>query len=104
MVFISSFKPPPKVEKTALWFIFQDQKLLIKNEDKNYFVLQSPDLKALSLAPVRQQYLGSLDGRPCYAAELSNAAPISDIFAFQGLRSLFGRLEEELIWIIEAGN
>ena len=104
MPFISSFKPPPKVEKTALWFIFQDQKLLIKNEDENYIVLQSPDLKALSLAPVRQQYLGSLDGRPCYAAELSNAAPISDIFAFKGLRSLFGRLEEELIWIAGLAN
>ena len=104
MPFISSFKAPLHVAETALWFLFKDQKLLVKNEDNTYDVLQSPDLEALNLTPVKRQYLGSLDGRPCYTAELPNSAPISDTFVFQGLRTLFGRLEEELVWIAGMAN
>jgi len=97
MPFISCFKPPPKAVETAVWFLFHDQKLLVKSEDGKDVVLQSPDLETLSLAPLQRQYLGSLDDQPCYAAELSDAAPISDPFVFKGLRDLFGRLEEDII-------
>jgi len=104
MPFISCFKPPPKAVETALWFIFHDQKLLVKSEDGMHVVLQSPDLETLSLAPLQRQYLGSLDDQPCYAAELSDEASISDPFVFQGLRDLFGRLGEEMIWIAGLAN
>ncbi|MFH1351555.1 MAG: NAD(+) diphosphatase [Pseudomonadota bacterium] len=97
MPFVSSSKPPPKAPDTALWFVFHDQRLLIKNKDEDYFIPQSQDLEALNMAPIQRLYIGSLDNQPCYAAELSDATLSSDAFAFRGLRALFERLEEDVI-------
>ena len=104
MPFKPSFNPAPVMTETALWFIFEDQKLLIKAEDGNSYIPQTSDLKALNLALPQPQYFGSLDDRPCYAAEISNAAFTSDIFVLKGIRSLFGRIEEELMWIAGLAN
>jgi len=104
MPFKPSFNPPPTVTDSALWFLFQDQNLLIKTETEKYSIPQTSDLKALNLAPLQEQYFGSLDDRPCYAAEISNAEPTSDTFIFKEIRSLFGRLEEELMLIAGLAN
>jgi NAD+ diphosphatase len=97
MPFIPSFDPPLEVAETALWFVFLKQKLLIKTEDENYSFPESPDLEVLKLSPVKRQYLGLLDGRPCYAAELPDSKPISGAYSFMGIRSIFTQLEEDVL-------
>ena len=104
MPFVSCFKPPSKRVETALWFIFHDQKLLVKSANGQESVLRSPDLERLSLVPQDRQYLGFLDDRPCYAAVLSDGAPISGPLVFKGMRDLFGRLDSEIIWIAGLAN
>lgn len=104
MSFTRSFKPPLKVSETALWFLFEDHKLLIKHQGENVFIPQSSDLKTLDMTPQQPQYLGSLDGRPCYAGELAKGRVLSDTFTLKGIRTLFGQLEEELMWIAGLAN
>ena len=104
MPFVSCFKPPSKRAETALWFLFHDQKLLVKSAHGKESVLRSPDLERLSLVPQDRQYLGWLDDRPCYAAVLSDGTPISGPLVFKGLRDLFGRLDLEIIWIAGLAN
>jgi len=55
-------------------------------------------------APIRSQYLGALDGRPCYAAELPEENQVANGFHLIGLRETFGQLDEELIWIAGRAN
>ncbi|MFC1823998.1 NAD(+) diphosphatase [Thermodesulfobacteriota bacterium] len=100
MPFTPGVKPPIKIPENALWFLFENQQLLLKGNS----VLQSPDLKALDPAPAQQLYLGSLDGRSCYAAELSNGASFPDTFSLHRLLSIFSLLGEELIGIAGLAN
>lgn len=93
------------MSETALWFLIEDQKLLLKTEGEKWVIPQSPDLRRLGLEPLNRQYLGSLDDRPCYAAEVSDGTHVSDpLFAFKGLRTVFEWLEEELLWMAALAN
>jgi NAD+ diphosphatase len=47
---------------------------------------------------VRQQYLGLLNGRHCYSAELPDEAHSPEGWTFQGLRRVYGLLNEEIFW------
>jgi NAD+ diphosphatase len=44
-------------------------------------------------------YLGTLDGVPCFTAEVALEAEAPPGLEFCGLRELFGRLEERLFWL-----
>ena len=99
MAFISDFNPPPGVADNALWFLFQGWEMLAKNHDGNYSVLRSSDLEALHLEPGHQQYLGSLDGRDCYAGELPEGTSVTDPLTLLGLRTLYRRIEENIFWV-----
>ncbi len=103
-MFIPGFKPPSNLSEPALWFIFHDQRLLIIKKDGYDTLPQSSDLEILGLVPVQQQYIGLLDGQPCYAGEVPNEDFITSAFALQGIRSLFGRLEETLMGIAGLAN
>ena len=104
MPFISGYTPPSKAEQSALWFLFQGQKLMVKERGESYCILESSDLQAFHLSPEQRQYLGSLDGRPCYAGELPQARPVSEPLTLMGLRSIFGRIDEEMAWVAGLAN
>jgi NAD+ diphosphatase len=102
------FKPdlnPPAVEPgSALWFIFDKSRLLVKIKNDSCSRPDGSDLIEFKSAIIQQQYLGTLDDRPCFAAEFTGN-PISDTeLAFKDLRGLFGMLEEDLIWIAGRAN
>ncbi len=97
MTFVSSFKPPEETPEDALWFLFHEQRLLVKDEGNKLNIPAPWDLRELGIAPMQQQFFGRLDGRPCYAGELEDEKGIPDPFSFTGLRSLFTRFEEGAI-------
>lgn len=97
MTFVSDFRAPPEARESDLWFLFLDQRLLVRQEGGGISIPRSSDLERLGLAPVRKEFLGWLDKCPCYAAELPDAPPVSDGFSFTGLRSLFTALEQDVI-------
>lgn len=97
MAFVSSFRVPAETPENALWFLFHDQRLLVKDEGSRLSLLEPSDVRALDLTPIRKQFLGRLKDRPCYAGELEDNKGIPDPFSLVGLRSLFTRLEEDAI-------
>ena len=104
MQFIPDYKPLFDEQTSALWFIFSKGKLLIKISNDADTIPDTSDLAESDLSPGRSQYLGTLDSRPCYAAELAAGRPDADDFKFKELRVLFGSLDEDLIWVAGRAN
>jgi NAD+ diphosphatase len=104
MPFKPDFKPPSIEPDSALWFIFNKGRLLIKTVNELRFIPETCDLDRYKAALRREQYLGALDGRACFAAELPDENPQETRLKFQELRSLFGLMEENLIWIAGRAN
>ena len=97
MPFVSKIGPPSKETKTALWFLFHHQRLLVRRNEDGYAILRSPDLEELNLPLLMEQFFGSLDDQHCYLGEVEDAALESDAFGFIGLRELFFSFEEDMI-------
>jgi NAD+ diphosphatase len=104
MTFIPDFKQATMQPEQGLWFVYQAEKLIVKVNGDSILIPGGPDLQQVKLAPIRQQYLGALDGRPCLAAELPAEVGIPDGYKAMGLRELFGSLEDEYIWIAGRAN
>ena len=105
MPFIPAFKPPSADLTRALWFVFQEDRLLVKTNGDGCLIPNSRDVAGFDPYPIRKQYLGSLDGLPCFAAELPKNNNPLEKFEFKGLRELFFTpLEEEFVWIAGRAN
>jgi NAD+ diphosphatase len=105
MPFRPDFRPPSTDSSQALWFVFHEDRLLVKPNNDGCLVPNSEDLIGFNPYPIRQQYLGTMDGVPCYAAELQDSSHLLKTFELKGLRELFfGVLEEDLVWIAGRAN
>ena len=104
MPFEAAFKFPSTISSRALWFVFHQDRLLLKKMGSSCQIPCTEDLVQMELPRNRSHYLGKLDGRACFAAELPDVNQVLDGFDLQGLRETFGRLEEELIWIAGRAN
>jgi NAD+ diphosphatase len=104
MPFKPAFNSPATPSARDLWFVFQRDRLLLKESDNGRRIPCAEELAQIKPAPIHSQYLGALDGRPCYAAELANENPVLEGFQLKGLRETFGQLAEELIWIAGRAN
>jgi len=104
MPFKPEFKSPLIPSSRDLWFVFQQDRLLLKDGNDGYRIPVDKDLAGIQPAPIRSQYLGALDGRPCYAAELPDGNQELNGLHLKGLRETFGRLDEKLIWIAGRAN
>ena len=81
------------------WFAFRENHILVKPVKEKVLIPFVVDLTDFNLEPVRKQYLGSLDGRPCFSAELPDRSIAPDGMTFEGLRGLYGLLDEEMFWL-----
>ena len=104
MEFIPHYIQPAVETNHGLWFVYQAEKLIVKVNGESVAIPDGVDLQQVKLAPIRRQYLGALDGRPCLAAELPSDVVIPDGYKAVGLRELFGSLEDEFIWIAGRAN
>jgi NAD+ diphosphatase len=101
--FIPGIAPPLVQPEPSWWFAFVGNKLLVRAEGKVSEIPKLMTLAEIGLEPVRSQFLGTLDGHPCYSAELPkdalaklNEVIAPDGFTLQGLRELYGTLDEDL--------
>jgi NAD+ diphosphatase len=104
MTFIPDFRPPSKETANALWFIYDRGRLLVKIRSDSCTIPETSDLKLNQSALLHKQYLGTLDGRHCYAAELAGDNKKKIDLESKDLRALFGKLDENLIWIAGRAN
>ncbi len=94
--FIPGIAPLPVQSQLSWWFAFVGNKLLVRTEGKVSEIPKLITLTEIALEPVRTQFLGTLDGHPCYSAELPTDAIAPDGMTLQGLRELYGTLDEDL--------
>ena len=97
--FVSGVVPPEVRSDPALWFVFQESKLLVEERPSGLALPCFIHITELGLAPLREHYLGRFDHQPCYAAEVAEVAIPPGGMAFEGLRQVYGRLDEDLFWI-----
>jgi len=104
MLFKPDFKTPPSQVESALWFILDNGRLLTKINTDQFCIPDTADLEALHIAPSCVLYLGSLDGQSCYAGALETESFSDANFKLNNLRTLFGLIPDELIWIAGRAN
>ncbi|HEX7475951.1 MAG TPA: NAD(+) diphosphatase [Dehalococcoidales bacterium] len=91
----SAVTPDPESGKQAYWFVFGSTRLLIKVNDDKVSIPYARSVEEFNLSPIRTQYLGTLEGQPCYSAEVSAETQEPEGMSFRDLRSLYGALEED---------
>ncbi len=93
MSFVPAVVPPANLDRPAWWFLFHDDRLLVEVRGESAAIPRWTGLPEGLPRPVRTQYLGALDGVPCFSGELGEpAAP--DGTAFRPLRPLLGALPD----------
>jgi NAD+ diphosphatase len=97
--FVSCIVPPPEQSEPAWWFAFEGNKLLVHQRSSSVTIPCLVDFAELGLTTLSQHYLGHLDHRHCYAAELAEGETIPTGMILEGLRQLYGRLDEDLFWV-----
>jgi NAD+ diphosphatase len=93
-VFTPLIVPVGNVTETSLWFIFRDTHLLVHTSPAGASVPACTDPAELGVATLRRQYLGVLDGRHCFSAEVAADTEVRDGLSWSGLRPLFGVLDD----------
>jgi NAD+ diphosphatase len=97
--FISGIVPPEERSEPAWWFVFQENKLLVNQEPSSVSLPFLMDFGGLGLTPLSEHYMGRLDHQPCYAVEVAEGTIPPAGMTFEGLRQVYGRLDEDLFWV-----
>lgn len=97
--FISGIVSPKERPEPVWLFIFMKDKLLVHQEPESVTIPFLIDLNELGLTVMGKNYLGQLDNRHCYAVEVAEGTTPPTGMTFEGLRQVYGRLDEDLFWI-----
>ena len=95
MDFVPGFLPESSQTEQGWWFVFSGDEILVKEDDSGGIPCVE-EISELSGDLLRRHYLGTLDGIPCHAAEVSAGTSAPRRMSFQGLRTLLGTLDERL--------
>src|SRR5512135_550515 len=83
-------------DAASLCFAFQQTLLLVRADAPAAQLPGHEQLSAFAAAPLRRLYLGRLSGRACYAFEFGADIQAPQGMAWQGLRSLYSKLDDSL--------
>ena len=100
--FTSTIKPPAQHGIPGYWFIFKNQQLLVAENGGHADIPWLTDPQELGFPLTRKQYLGYLEGETpihCFSAEIDNGIEPAAGMSFQGLRALYGQLDDDLFWL-----
>ena len=97
--FTPGLQPPAENSKPAWWFAFRENKLLVRSNGSSAAIPFTPDLSTFGLKTQRQHFLGHLGESPCYAVELAEGISLPEGLILEGLRQVYGRVDEELFWL-----
>jgi NAD+ diphosphatase len=95
MTFVPAVTPPPGLGRKGWWFLFHADLVLVRTRGESAEIPFMVDPTELRLLPARKQFLGMMDGKPCFTAELREPIELGDS-SFRSLRSLLGALPEEI--------
>ena len=95
-IFFSSIVPPAEHLEPAWWFAFQGDRLLVRPRASSLSIPCLVDFEESGFTAVRQHYLGKFSNRHCYAVELDEGISPPGEMDFQGLRQVYGLIDEDL--------
>jgi NAD+ diphosphatase len=96
VTFIPAIVPPSVRHREAWWFLFHGDRLLVESRGDSVSIQRGPGPEAWGADADRTQYLGVLDGVPCFSGELADHGEPEEGMAFRSLRPLLGVLPEPL--------
>ena len=91
--YAAAIQPPADAPARALWFVFRGVDLLVTAPP----AVELPHCShpnTLGMMPQRIQYLGVLGEQHCFSAELAAGVAAPQGWVWQGLRALFGALDD----------
>lgn len=91
--------PPEQKTDNDLWFLFYNNKLLVKTIGDKVTIPCYSDVEANKFNINRSHYLGIFDGRSCFAGDLGTEVKDDGCFSLKELRPLLGIIEEEMFLI-----
>jgi NAD+ diphosphatase len=94
--FISGIAPTQERSSYAWWFIFMKDKLLAYQKPGSVTVPSLINPNELGMTFIQQNYLGQLDNHHRYAAEVTKGTIPAAGMVFEGLRQVYGFLDEDL--------
>ncbi len=97
--FIAGIKPPKSRTGAAWWWVFRENALLVQETDTGTTLPHVEESVSLGITPLRTQYLGTLGGDHCFAAEVGKGTEPPEGLRFEGLRTLYGRLPDDLFFL-----
>ena len=94
MQYQSLNNPVASAMQPGWWFVFHKDKLLVNilDDDVQIPFVSSPE--ELNLSPKRLLHVGQLGNDPCFSARLDSENSVPGGYAFQGMRTLFSRLDD----------
>lgn len=98
MNFIYDYKYVEENYPPAYWFIFHQDGLLLEETPDRLRAPFIPDIRALGLTLENVGYIGSADGRDCFAAGIPEAASPSG-YSLRKLLPAYEQMEEAWFWI-----
>jgi NAD+ diphosphatase len=72
MNFVQKNEAPQKLKGKAFWLCFKNDKLLVYEIENKINIPYLANLDQRHIMPVRYQYLGLLDGKNCFSAQLAD--------------------------------
>ncbi|MBA4417670.1 MAG: NAD(+) diphosphatase [Syntrophus sp. (in: bacteria)] len=96
MRFIPALISPPETIDGAWWFIFKGHAMLVMEDERGIAVPWVKNPTELGLLPLRERYLGTLDGRHCFCGSVAEDLSPPVGMALRGLRYLYRRVDETI--------
>ncbi len=92
--YVPAIQPPAEPPERSLWFVFRDFELMVAAAPAAVALPHCNHPKNLGMMLARTQYLGVLGGQHCFSAEVAAEAEAPQGWAWQGLRAVFGALDD----------
>src|ERR1700675_2723127 len=92
--YVAAVMPPAALPERSFWFVFRGAELLVASAPAKVVVPHCNNPKDLGMMLQRTQYLGVLGAVHCFSAEAEAGIAAPDGWVWQGLRALFGVLED----------
>ncbi|MCU0605118.1 MAG: NAD(+) diphosphatase [Desulfobacterales bacterium] len=97
--FIPGFQAQARPQSSALGFAFKGGKLLVCVDQGQPRIPVLQEVPSLDAGSAWVHFFGSRDGVACYAVCLPDDSGVDGRLEPRGLRELFGRMDEDLVWV-----
>lgn len=104
MNFVSDFKYPKEIKPESLWFLVNEQNIIVFSKNGTISVPEYKILRENDINSVHIQYMGTYNDVPCYAAEIKKTESLPDCFFVHRPLSLLNELGADLVRIAGLAN